>query len=416
MEWTKVRTVVFLLALVFVPLVFLSLAYYAGLPSKPLSDEILSRPMFRPVLCRSMSSTTATPYDVPSSGPGVFETIVTLCEPPELNKAVPVLISVRNNEPRIQPKVTIEAVLFKRTYPWDWIIGRTVWTKVLWEGDMPSNALRTFRTEVKVEEPGLYAFTGGVAEPGLSFNFFSLSGQSIFMNVTEHSTKASTTNVLEEGPLPFPYVNYMIETEMDEVPVLNRPVNLSVYIAPFNLDTVTFKIILPEGFELVSGDLVWKGVVEPPTGIMEELWKQNLRGRPFPNLQNRSGRGLEFNWLENLSGTAYEEEGSIVKTLFRYGFYPRDKMVHMQATVKAVKTGDWTIVVLPMKGDPGFKCTGEVVHYPLKTDPPIPPDRPDLIWWGTSSIGGCLRIRVLSETDAIVTSVGDLPNNVSPSK
>lgn len=378
MEWTKVRTVVFLLALVFVPLVLLSFAYHAGLPSKSLGDEILSRPMFRPILCRSMSSTTATPYDVPSSGPGVFETIVTLCQPPELNKAVPVIISVRNNEPRVQPKVTIEAALFKRTNPREMFEGYVAWNRTLWSGDFPANRIRIFQTEVRIDEPGLYSFGGGDIYNPISMQF-------IYLKVTENSTDASTTQVLsdwpvEKDPFPFPRVDYIIKMDFDRAPALNRPVNLRVSIAPLvDGDNVTFKVFLPTSFTLVGGDLVWRGDIRNSQQVRE---------------------GIR---MADLSRSVYEQEGGIVNAIFKYGKFPPDALIQMQATVKAIQTNQQIqsqIVVLPVEEFRGLGCNGEKVTYPL---------HPSGQLWHSSSLGGCIRVLVFNETDAIFTSVDSLP-------
>jgi len=179
---------------------------------------------------------------------------------------------------------------------------------------------------------------------------------SLYLNITERSAKVSKTPPPFVQPPPGPLSEYRpldLKLEMAGIPKLNNTVELiatvisnvdenSLLIVPFDPKNTTFTIFLPEGFELVSGNLVWNGKLTTTKPIL------------------------------------------------------------LRATVKAVKTGDWQISLVPLKEKPfaiGCAFNGYMdIRITEKEG------------WQRFGKGGCLFVRITNETG----EVSELPLPYTP--
>ncbi len=153
----------------------------------------------------------------------------------------------------------------------------------------------------------------------------------------------------------------MIKLELIGTPHIDNPVELKVNVASLkDLQQANINVFLPSGFELVEGDLSWNGDLRAvPAGLVrlddEELAREVLeKGRNPMDV-------VLFDRLSDVEG------------------------VQFAATIKAVKTGDWQIVALPVDERPAaVNCPGIDTSVKFSDE--------DL--WKRYSSGGCLNIRV----------------------
>jgi len=184
-----------------------------------------------------------------------FGVRLALCEQPTLNEPITAVVWVHNGYGEPQPNNSIELRLFKRTNPHVLVDGFIVWRNVLWNGIIPPNEIQTASTTIQVEEPGLYILTaaGSIQEK----SFYAASTAVLHLNITEDIVEVRDLPIIAPEPPPPPDRPYVIKMDLDGTPALNQPVGLTVTIASLmDVENATFGIFLPEGIELVSGDLL----------------------------------------------------------------------------------------------------------------------------------------------------------------
>ena len=103
-------------------------------------------------------------------------------------------------------------------------------------------------------------------------------------------------NQKHTGPLTY-FEKFTVEFE--ELPLLNKPVNLNCTITQWDFDAEAFlesdiviEVELPEGFELVDGTLTWQGHVDPNQTVTHTItlkavkpgkWTISVRAGPSQN-------------------------------------------------------------------------------------------------------------------------------------
>jgi len=229
-----------------------------------------------------------------------------------------------------------------------------------WPPDKPLNKNSTIvlKAIIKAVKPGNWTIRAfpRVKEWGET----SDTSRYFYVEVGEKTSKIHKT------PFPFPaqspagppseYRPLDLKLEMAGIPKLNNTVELIATVisnvdensvnVPFDPKNITFTIFLPEGFELVSGNLVWNGKLTTTKPIL------------------------------------------------------------LRATVKAVKTGDWQISLVPLKGKPfavGCAFNGYMdIRITEKEG------------WQRFGKGGCLFVRITNETGEV--SEVPLPSPSLPPK
>ena len=193
----------------------------------------------------------------------------------------------------------------------------------------------------------------------------------LYINVSEKSAKVS-------GRPPEPTASpkkrqterpYYLKLRVSGTPYLNNSVELTVTAASIvDQQKATINLFLPEGFEVIEGNLKWKGTIPQfPTGeakITDEDFRKEIA-------KGRQPMDIIFDYI------------------------PADKQVQFKVKIKAVKTGDWQIAALPFEERPyAVECYG--------IDNPVKIKKEDALERYT--VGGCLNIRVQNDT-AIVSEM-----------
>lgn len=307
-----------------------------------------------------------------------FVVNITLSEPPLINKTVTATIGVHNLDPRSIDNASIRLRLYRRVSLYNWGERKLVWEKVLWTGTIPGNGDAMTSGPLMIEEPGYFYASGWAFEIHPTFTPFS--DVYLHLNVSENETiVTSGMGPLEPRPPPPPAIPYLVKMDLDGVPALNRPVNLRVTIASLmDVKNATFRIFLPEGFELVSGDLVWHGDLQK--GIDEsEL------SAPLDNI------------------------GKVPETNMKR--IPEGKKVRMRVIIRATLRGDALIFVFPSQERPStVNCDVQGLYKPH----PLIGKEVDA-GWQAISFGGCLNVRVFNETYGL-SSEQALPPEPTPPK
>jgi hypothetical protein len=230
---------------------------------------------------------------------------------------------------------------------------------VLWNGVLPPEGLQTASAEITVEESGLYMLWADGNHYGPSIYGASTG---FHLNVSESGTAVSEEVFLEPPPPPPPSRPYVVKMDLDGVPALNRPVTLRVTIASkMDLTNATFRIFLPEGIELVGGDLEWRG---------------DLR------------KGIDQKEIRGLGVTKEEIPETILRKI------SESQKVRIRATIRPIAQGDWQIVVFPsQKPPPVINCYADELGLGIPTRGGA--------GWKAVSYGGCLNIRVYNETAGV---------------
>ena len=227
----------------------------------------------------------------------IFQKELVLFESPSLNKPVGISFTV---QAEIAPKRPVNGtvrILLPEGF-------ELVEGNLSWKGEMKRGEIITLNATIKAVKTGewtIQAVAGFTSPYGVQEILF------LYVNVGENSATVTTYPFTlapqAQEPQKEAYRPLDLNLALSGTPFLNNTVELSATVVSyvneyspvalhFDPKNATVTIFLPDGFELVEGDLVWAG---------------------------------------DLSAT---------------------KQVQMKAKIKAVKIGDWDIIMLPLKERP----------------------------------------------------------------
>jgi hypothetical protein len=136
-----------------------------------------------------------------------------------------------------------------------------------WQGDIAPNGQESFNFSIRTVETGNWTIE---ADAGYFPDENSWYGDTdrLYVSVSEETAWVSKTPFLSDDTgarrLETPSVPIEVDLSISNAPALSETAELTCTIASvFGAPNTTAQITLPDGFELVSGDLSWQGDIAP---------------------------------------------------------------------------------------------------------------------------------------------------------
>lgn len=232
-----------------------------------------------------------------------------------------------------------------------------------WEGDLLPNQTVQFKALVKAVKTGEW-FVYGRPAGGYS--------DQIVLLISESGTQMSKNPFPKARKPEVPSRPYVIKLAISGTPYLNNTVELTASVASLvEQPDANMNIFLPEGFKLVEGNTSW-------TGNLPAVPRELIRADD-----------------ETLSREVISKGRSPMDVVL-FERLPKDKQAEFKIKIKAVKTGEWKIVALPIN-EPPFDVTCPGLDTTVRMTENGSRDG--------YTVGGCLHVRVSSDT----ASVSEIP-------